>query len=409
LDAPESEARRLFIVSAGNVLSDRVDLDHLSRSDVEAVHDPAQAWNVVTVGAHTDKAVITHADWNGWSPISPPGELSPWSTTSVIFQDAWPIKPDVVFEGGNVAHNGDDKEPFVPDLTLLTTYYKPTDRLFTLSNATSAAAVQIARFAAIVCAEYPEFWPETIRALLIHSARWTPAMEAHFGRAYGKRAKAALVRRYGFGVPNLERALRSANDALTLVAEATLRPFKDAKMREMHLYELPWPREVLRELGETEVRLRVTLSYFVEPNPGRRGWRRRYRYASHGLRFEVKSHTESLEEFRKRLNQLALSEDEEKPRASTDSEAWVLGEQNRNKGSVHSDIWIGTAADLAERGVVGVYPVSGWWKNQPKRDRSDKGAPYSLVVTIETDAEGVDIWTPVAVSVNVPVEAVPEW
>lgn len=44
---------------------------------------------------------------------------------------------------------------------------------------------------------------------------------------------------------------------------------------------------------------------------------------------------------------------------------WFLGEQTRNKGSVHSDIWVGTAADLAERGVIGIYPVSGWWKDQP--------------------------------------------
>jgi hypothetical protein len=408
LNGAEAVARRLFIVSAGNI--DRPDADHLTRSDLEAVHDPAQAWNVVTVGACTEKGVIMHPDWEGWSPISRVGDLSPWSTTSVMFQDIWPIKPDVVFEGGNVAWNGNNLDFPVPDLCLLSTYYKPIEKLFVLSYATSAATAQVARMAAIISAEYPDFWPETVRALLIHSGRWTPAMETHLTRAAGKRAKASLVRRYGFGVPNLERALRSANDALTLVAQATLRPFKDGKMREMHLYRLPWPRDILRQLGELEVRLRVTLSYFIEPNPGRRGWRRRHRYASHGLRFEVKSRTESLDEFRKRMNQQALEEDEEKPRSTSESEAWVLGNQTRSKGSVHSDLWVGTAADLAERGVVGIYPVSGWWKDQPKRDRSDRGVPYALVVTIETDAEGVDIWTPVAVSVNAPVEEVSvEW
>jgi hypothetical protein len=69
-------------------------------------------------------------------------------------------------------------------------------------------------------------------------------------------------------------------------------------------------------------------------------------------------------------------------------------------------LWTGTAADLAERGVIGVYPVSGWWKDQPKRDRSALGARYALVVSIETDAEDVDVWTPVAVKVGVPVEVV---
>ncbi len=181
-------------------------------------------------------------------------------------------------------------------------------------------------------------------------------------------------------------------------------------MREMHLHRLPWPIEALREIGGAEVRLRVTLSYFIEPNPGRRGWRHRHRYASHGLRFDVKSRTETVDSFRKRLNRRALEEDEERPGGSADTEGWLLGEQARNKGSIHSDVWVGTAADLAERGVIGVYPVSGWWKDQPKRDRSDHGVPYSLVVTIETDAENVDIWTPIAVQVQAPVQEITlEW
>jgi hypothetical protein len=48
--------------------------------------------------------------------------------------------------------------------------------------------------------------------------------------------------------------------------------------------------------------------------------------------------------------------------------------------------------------------VSGWWKDQPKRDRSDLGARYSLLVAIETEAEGVDIWTPVAQQIGITAE-----
>jgi hypothetical protein len=64
------------------------------------------------------------------------------------------------------------------------------------------------------------------------------------------------------------------------------------------------------------------------------------------------------------------------------------------------------AADLAERGVIAVYPVSGWWKDQPKRDRSDFGARYALVVSIETPGVETDIWTPVAQQVGLPVVVV---
>ena len=59
-------------------------------------------------------------------------------------------------------------------------------------------------------------------------------------------------------------------------------------MRALRLHKLPWPQEQLRDLFGADVRLRVTLSYFVEPNPSSRGWQGRYRYASHGLRFDVK-------------------------------------------------------------------------------------------------------------------------
>ena len=42
------------------------------------------------------------------------------------------------------------------------------------------------------------------------------------------------------------------------------------------------------ELAGGPVRLRLTLSYFVEPAATRRGWRRKFSYQSHGLRFEMR-------------------------------------------------------------------------------------------------------------------------
>lgn len=64
---------------------------------------------------------------------------------------------------------------------------------------------------------------------------------------------------------------------------------KPATARDMHLHELPWPQQELLALGNVDVEMRVTLSYFVQPNPGvaERGISGRYRYESHGLRFDV--------------------------------------------------------------------------------------------------------------------------
>lgn len=408
LDDADHDAKRLFVVSAGNVRSWHPGEEHLDRSDLEPVEDPAQAWNVLTVGAYTDLDTMTGAaaDFAGWTPWAPRGELSPFSRTSVAFSRGWPVKPDVVLEGGNVARSPDGTEfDTPPNLQVLTTNAPlGTTRLLTTTHATSAAAAQAAALSASVMAEYPALWPETVRALIVHSAEWTPAMKARFPANRKKAPRIALHRRYGMGVPDLARATRSATDALTLIAQDTIHPFAAGTMREIHYHVLPWPTDVLADLGEAQVRLRVTLSYFIEPNPGRRGWQRRYSYASHGLRFDIRRATESNAEFQKRINEKALAEDEQRATSSNDTGEWFFGsDHQRAPGSLHTDIWNGNAADLAQRGALAVFPVTGWWKENKTRDRSEDGARYALILSIETPDLEVDVWTPVAQQINVPV------
>lgn len=85
--------------------------------------------------------------------MAPAGDLS----------DAWPIKPDVVFEGGNIVKNAKGEVNFpCPDLCLLSTHYQPAKKPFVLSWATSAAIAQAARMAAMIAAEYPSLGPEAV-------------------------------------------------------------------------------------------------------------------------------------------------------------------------------------------------------------------------------------------------------
>lgn len=123
----------------------------------------------------------------------------------------------------------------------------------------------------------------------------------------------SLVRRYGYGVPDVERALLSTRNDLTLIVQDELQPFQRegtaaAKTRDMKLHRLPWPKDELAAAGDAQVELRVLLSYFVERNPGERSWTRRHRYAWR-LRFRVKHATESVDEFRARINQAAREEE----------------------------------------------------------------------------------------------------
>jgi hypothetical protein len=406
LDDDKEPSPRLIVVSAGNVR--QWDHQHLDRSDVEPVEDPSQAWNALTVGAFTDLDDLSGDPTRvGWSPLAPRGELSPYSRTSVTFGTGWPVKPDIVMEGGNLAQapNGDLDHADV--LAPLTTKAPLRDqRLLTATGGTSPATAQAAHLAARVMASYPALWPETVRALIVHSARWTAPMRRQIEATTAKRPRDALRRRYGMGVPDLARAVRSASDSLTLIAQDSIHPYDGAgRTHEMHLHDLPWPGETLDGLGEATVELRVTLSYYVEPNPARRGWRQRYRYQSHGLRFDLRRATESTDDFRRRLNDKALEEDERRPPAGdSDAAQWTFGQKLRATGSLTTDIWRGPAIELARRGLLGVYPVAGWWKENASRDRSDRGARYALAVSIETPDQDVDIWSEVAAQVGIPVD-----
>jgi Subtilase family len=214
-------------------------------------------------------------------------------------------------EGGNMAISPKRTEADWPDsLSVLTTYHDVGTRSFTSTGDTSAATAAAARCAAIIRAAYPDLWPETVRALLVDSAEWTESMQREIDAATSTRELTFLLQCFGFGVPDLERALWSAGHALTLIAQASLQPFTGDRSKEMNLHELPWPRAELERLGEVEVELRVTLSYFIEPNPARRGWKNRHRYASHGLRFAVQKPTESVGKLRKRVNKDAREEEE---------------------------------------------------------------------------------------------------
>ncbi|WP_420263607.1 S8 family peptidase [Candidatus Magnetominusculus dajiuhuensis] len=406
----EDDTRRLIVVCAGNVDNSNW-RNYPNANQTDEVHDPGQAWNALTVGAYSEKTAITDHTWKSYYPIAPHGGLSPFSTTSLSWPwRKWPIKPEVVFEGGNVASGPNDSIVDVDDLQLLSTYYNPQVAQFASFNGTSAASAQAAWMAAQIQTQYPDAWPETIRALIVHTAEWTKTMKTQFikSQSPNKTDFAKLLRICGYGVPNLNRALYCSSNSLTLISQAQLQPFyKDGshyKTNEMHLYKLPWPSDELSNLGETKVTMRVTLSYFIEPGPGEVGWDNRYRYASHALRFAVNGPGESEGEFVRRIN-IQARDDGEHP--GTEGPEWLIGDA-RNVGSIHSDIWQGQAAELANSNIIGIYPSVGWWRERHNLKRWNKKTRYALIVSIYTPEIDIDIYTPVETQVrlSVPVEII---
>ncbi len=429
--APPAGPPRLILTSAGNVPDDATPAEagDLSRFPIE---DPAQAWNPLTIGGCTDKDDITHPHYENWTAAAEVGDRSPYSRTSTSWIDA-PIKPELVFEAGNRALSpmGTELVAGIESLSLLTTNRDFVTDPLTTTWATSAATSQAARMAAILMAADPNHWPETIRALMVHSAEWTPRMFKRFRQHSSKTRALLLAREFGYGLPSLDRALKSARSDLALIAQATIQPFfmptkpgkkgtpvndGPAKFHQLHLYRLPWPIQALEAMGEKRVELKVTLSYFIEPSPGQIAPKTPARYRSHGLRFDLQHPLENEAQFLARINALAETEEAETEAEGTEAvveatddaaedEAsigtskatdlrWRFGANSRSTkaaGSLHCDVWTGPGAELAARRTLAVYPVSGWWKIRTPKKRYNSRARYALIMTLKCLDEDIDL------------------
>lgn len=395
---------KLFIVCAGNIEPTQENYSNYpSSNQVNEIHDPAQAWNALTVGACTHKTTIDEVGTEFCTPVAKSGSLSPYSSTSLVWMNTqWPYKPDVVFEGGNISHDSKFGTFFdTESLSLLTLNHEPhIGKNFTITSQTSAASALCAKMAAEIMGHYPNYWPETIRALIVHSAEWTENMKKDFLGDDGKKSDyVKLLHHCGYGEPNLNKALWSASNSLSLVCQESLKPLKKngskIDFNQINIHDLPWPKDELLQLGHTPVKMRVTLSHFIEGNPGACDASfsgSRYQYESLGLRFEIRRPAESTPDFLKRINKNEREKGVKFESTSTDSD-WLIGPKNRVRGSIHSDIWIGTAADLANRGMLAVFPVTGWWKNSINRERYNIPIRYSLIVTITTPDSEIDLYT----------------
>lgn len=125
IGAPDPEASRLIIVSAGNVRgavphqmrTEEGTLDPLLLSDLSRIEEPAQAHNVLTVGActHLDTVPDTPV-FRGYRPL--------------VVQGAAITKPDIVLEGGNMLVAPD--ESFLEQhelVSVATTHHDPARQL----------------------------------------------------------------------------------------------------------------------------------------------------------------------------------------------------------------------------------------------------------------------------------------
>jgi hypothetical protein len=404
---------RLFVTAAGNIpWSEWV--AYPSINELTPIEDPGQAWNALTVGAHTDFVDFNQDQWPDLRPIASAGCLSPSSRTSLMWPDRWPVKPDVVAEGGNGCVDGAETPQVTvgpEDLRVITTSHEPTRALLAEAGDTSAAAAEVARICAHLQSRYPSYWPETIRALVVQGAGYTPAMRSDQGIVPTQADRRTLLRRYGHGRVSMESSLNSALNRPTLIQQETIVPYVldggTYHLGQMNIHNLPWPISELQRLGEAALALKITLSYFIQPNPSRRGWQSKFRYQSHGLRFAVRGASETAERFYQRINGIKrdeMGDDREESMPDPDNEGWLLRRTLRSQGSLHSDTWYGLASELANKSEIAVFPVGGWWKEIADRTQPNRRVRYALVVSLDVLTNmDVDIYSPIANQIVVPV------
>lgn len=399
----EPAPKRLFIISAGNapnpiMMRDVQDIDALP------IEDPAQAWNALVVGGYTDKINIHEPDLADHHPMADAGELSPFTRSSTLWtKGRAPYKPDIVMEAGNRAVASDGNTVVDPNsLGLLTSGPNVGADPLVSFRATSAATAEASRLAARLMADNADYWPETIRALMVHGAEWTEKMRESLD-PLGKTDAAALLRHYGYGVPTYERAAASAENHLALLAQSEIQPYTSKGGRsflDCHYYDLPWPPAALEKLGDKEVKLKITLSYFVEPNPGALSTLDAYRYQSFGLRFDLKRRNETVANFKKRVNVAERKNKFDKPHSDTDDGKWRFGPDSISCGSLHCDEWTGPAVHLLTRDLLCIKPVGGWWRGRADAKICNKKTRYSLVVSLKTDDQEITLHTDISAIVN---------
>lgn len=411
-DAP----KRLVLVAAGNVIGGPA--DQVDRGG--PINDPAQAWNALTIGGYTTKIELGDGA-DALAPVAGANELSPFSTTShELPTDLLPIKPEVLFEAGNMAIDEEGDCEWHPALSLLSAGNDVEVEPLVPIWATSAAVGVAGHFQGKLEAALPGYWPETYRALIVQSARWPePIRRKLIGRgkkwkAGSKGDKIKLLRQVGFGVPQFDAAIASAKNDFTMIAQGEIQPYAmgvgTAVYNEVHFYDLPWPKTALADLGDQVVTLKITLSYFIEPNLTGKGATRPETYRSFGLRFALKKRSESEEDFRARLSQLKADGDVELDEDDWDLDGeeggeekndtgsnWLLGPKAVSAGSLHCDLWRGKASELVNHDAIAVHPAPGWWKSHLGKGRQADRGRYALILSIAADGVDVDLYTEASV------------
>jgi hypothetical protein len=401
IDALSNEFDVLVIQSAGNIPSSgtapniglkellangQVYPDYFS-SALCRISNPAQSLQALTVGSVAYDA-FRDLDWNSFS--SQTGDSSGFSRTGLGIWET--IKPEVVEFGGDELISS--AQPTVistppiaaacyPQLTRSTLHGGPAVARDEVG--TSFAAPKVTKIAARVARVLPSESALMYRALIVQSAQWPGWAEK-----LSPEQKAALIKRIGYGIPDIERASTNTDYRTTFLSGSNAICAGDC-----HVYQVPIPDALRRPADEFDIRVDVTLSYAALP----RRTRRRHRgYLATWVDWVSNRRGESREAFLTRaLREGTFIQDE------GSSFGWTIEARSdwgqipsvpRGIGTLQKDWALLKSNALPEDFCIAVRGHRGW-SNDP-----DSSASYALTVTLEIVGKEIQIYEPLRTAVN---------
>jgi hypothetical protein len=351
------------------------------------IASPGHSLQALTVGSVAYGA-FEQAPWRSFA--SEAGQPSAFSRAGLGIWDA--IKPEVVEYGGDFLVNRATPPQVAtpqlgsgcyPNLVRATTKGGPAfDRD---EVGTSFAAPKVARIAARLQNLLPEESCLLYRALIVQSAHW-PACATGLPAA----EKANLLRRIGFGIPDMDRATTNTDFRTTFIShkDRTIGP------RECHIYQVPIPEALRRPADDFTIRVDVTLSYAAAPRRTRRSPRG---YLATWLDWTSNRKGESLEAFLTR----ALKSDDDPTQEGTSTLGWTIHTNpqwglpgvKRGAGTVQKDWAFVKSNALPEDICIAVRGHQGW-SSDP-----DAIARYTLVASFEIVGQEIPIYEPLRTAV----------
>ena len=376
----------LFIVAAGNLSSSSTTstnfgiIEHLQQGRAypnylnepeTKIANPGVSYFAITVGSiakedYEDADYKSLAGRNRVSPFSRSG-LGMWGC----------IKPDVVEFGGDLIKNKLSEELITKETTspeLVNSTLHGASAVGKDTVGTSFSTPKVSYIASRMQSEHPTESAQMYRALIIQSARlpehcfYNPTIND--------------FRYYGYGVPDVNRALNNSQSRITFIQNGKVGPKK------ADIYRLNIPNALKGEGKEFRILVEVTLSFTSKTRLTRKG---SHSYLANWLEWKSSKYNENFSSFRNRtLAYLDSDFDEEDIDEGGNVIQWIIRENpkwgvrgiSRNNSTVQKSWAIIEPHQFAEEFSIAIVGHFGWDKNL------ESETPYALCVSFEVmDAE----------------------